>query len=178
MLMKYGAGYKVMVEMEPLSLEVLPPSHFKAFAKNAPHEIKGAVIENTERGLVIVLHVGNERRILGQYREASGFFALSMARRQCCGSMACCTGRRMQKAGFRELWKRRSGVQMDEKAKPRVAAGLGRGGTSQVALARTQRRNLYRQHPDMVCIVAPHLLPHKRKEGYGTGTATTFQPSR
>ena len=57
-----------MVEMEPLSLEVLPPSHFKAFAKNAPHEIKGAVIENTERGLVIVLHVGNERRILGQYR--------------------------------------------------------------------------------------------------------------
>ncbi|MCM0753494.1 hypothetical protein DEA98_28340 (plasmid) [Brucella pseudogrignonensis] len=66
-------GYKAMVEMEPLSLEVLPPSHFKAFAKNAPHEIKGAVIENTERGLVIVLHVGNERRILGQYREASGF---------------------------------------------------------------------------------------------------------
>lgn len=67
---------------------------------------------------------------------------------------------------------------MDEKAKPRVAAGLAGGGTSQVALARTQRRNLYRQHPDMVCIVAPHLLPHKRKEGYGTGTATTFQPSR
>ena len=67
-------GYKVMVEMEPLSLEVLPPSHFKAFAKNAPHEIKGAVIENTERGLVIVLHVGNERRILGQYRGGIRFF--------------------------------------------------------------------------------------------------------
>jgi hypothetical protein len=90
----------------------------------APHEIKGAVIENTERGLVIVLHVGNERRILGQYRGGIRFFRSSMARRQC--SMACCTGRRMQKAGFRELWKRRSGVQMDEKAKPRVAAGLGK----------------------------------------------------
>jgi len=63
-----------MVEMEPLSLEVLPPSHFKAFAKNAPHEIKGAVIKNTERGLVIVLHVGNERCILGQYRGGIRFF--------------------------------------------------------------------------------------------------------
>ena len=65
-----------------------------------------------------------------------------------------------------------------KKQSPAWQRGLAGGGTSQVALARTQRRNLYRQHPDMVCLVAPYLLPHKRKEGYGASTATTFQPSR
>lgn len=70
---------------------------------------------------------------------------------------------------------------MDEKAKPRVAAGLGK---------RWEPSRWHCLEPEgvtdagrsdthtMVCIVAPHLLPHKRKEGYGTGTATTFQPSR
>lgn len=73
---------------------------------------------------------------------------------------------------------------MDEKQSPAWQRGLARGqGARQVALFRTPRRDRCRQTATrntqtMVCIVAPYLLPHKRKEGYGTGTATTFQPSR
>lgn len=65
-----------------------------------------------------------------------------------------------------------------KKQSPAWQRGLAGGGNLAGGTVRNPRRNLYRQHPDMVCIVAPHLLPHKRKEGYGTGTATTFQPSR
>ena len=58
-----------MVEMEPLSLEVFcRPLISRRLRRTHRMRSKGAVIENTERGLVIVLHVGNERRILGQYR--------------------------------------------------------------------------------------------------------------
>jgi hypothetical protein len=68
---------------------------------------------------------------------------------------------------------------MDEKAKPRVAAGLGKGGPSRWHCLEPEGvTDAGDQTHTMVCIVAPYLLPHKRKEGYGTGTATTFQPSR
>jgi hypothetical protein len=66
---KRDVGYKAMVDSEPLKLQVLPPAVFKEFANATPHEIHGAAIRNTEQGLVIVLHIGNERRILGQTRQ-------------------------------------------------------------------------------------------------------------
>ena len=56
-----------MVEsIEPLKLQVLPPAVFKEFAAATPHEIHGAAVRNT--------HIGNERRILGQYRGGIRFF--------------------------------------------------------------------------------------------------------
>ena len=72
---KRDVGYKAMVDSdEPLKLQVLPPAVFKEFANATPHEIHGAAIRNTEQGLVVVLHIGNERRILGQYRGGVRFF--------------------------------------------------------------------------------------------------------
>ncbi|WP_261995154.1 ParC family partition-associated protein [Pseudomonas aeruginosa] len=72
---KPGVRYKAMVEsIEPLKLQVLPPAVFKEFAAATPHEIHGAAVRNTEQGIVIVLNIGNERRILGQYRGGIRFF--------------------------------------------------------------------------------------------------------
>lgn len=71
---------------------------------------------------------------------------------------------------------------MDEKAKPRVAAGLGKRWEPSrwhcLEPEGVTDADRDQTHTLCVCIVAPYLLPHKRKEGYGTGTATTFQPSR
>jgi len=58
----------------PLKLQVLPPAVFKEVAAAIPHEPRGAVVKNTEYGIVIELQIGNERRVLGQCRGGIRFF--------------------------------------------------------------------------------------------------------
>lgn len=57
-----------------MNLPLLAPLIFKAFSVDAASEIKEASVVHTEKGLVVVLRIGADRKVLAQYRGGPRFF--------------------------------------------------------------------------------------------------------
>jgi len=57
-----------------MSLPLLPPIVFKALSTEALGEIRGAEVVNTDDGLVLIVKIGEDRRVLAQHRGGPRFF--------------------------------------------------------------------------------------------------------
>jgi len=75
-----------------LKLQVLPPAVFKEVAATIPHELRWAVVKNTEQGIVMCCKSGTNGVYSGSAGAAPVFSVPSTAQRRYYGSMVCCNG--------------------------------------------------------------------------------------